>query len=122
VNGFDRPITISSRGHVSRGEYLPYAMARGYDPLYAFREIQGWFHDPDILVMNLEGPISGHGEKRSGASSLLSNHPAVLELARAGSHVVMNLGNNHTMDQGSWVWSVPFVSSEIAGFILSVRG
>jgi len=96
-----RPVTISFLGDMFLGgEYLSYAKTRGHDLLYAFREVQSWLHDPDILVMNLEGPISGDGEKRSGASSLLSNDPAVLELARGRSRVVMNLGNNHTMDQG----------------------
>lgn len=95
------PVTISFLGDMFLGgEYLPYAKTRSHDLLYAFREVQSWFHDTDILVMNLEGSISGDGEKRNGASSLLSNHPAVLELARGRSRVVMNLGNNHTMDQG----------------------
>src|SRR4030042_823724 len=95
------PITISFLGDMFLGgEYLTYARTRGYDLLYVFRDGQSWFHDPDILVMNLEGPISGHGEKRSRVSSLLSNHPAVLGLVRGRSHVVMNLGNNHAMDQG----------------------
>lgn len=96
-----RPVTISFLGDMFLGgEYLPYAKTRGYDLLYVFRDVQSWFHDPDILVVNLEGPISGHGEKRSRVSSLLSNHPAVLGLVRGRSHVVMNLGNNHAMDQG----------------------
>ena len=83
------------------GEYIPYAEKKRYELLHPFRLIENHFSDTDIALINLEGPLFEGSEKRLNVTSLLSNHPGILNFLKSKSLCVLNLANNHITDYGS---------------------
>ncbi len=83
------------------GEYLRFASKRNIAKDYPFEEFKKTLSGNDILFLNLEGPISEAGSPRNGVSSILSNHPDVLDFGKLAPICIMNLGNNHIMDYGT---------------------
>ena len=60
-----------------------------------------YFSDVDIVLANLEGPLFEGSSRRPDVTSLLSNHPAIIDFLKNKSICVLNLANNHIMDYGS---------------------
>jgi poly-gamma-glutamate synthesis protein (capsule biosynthesis protein) len=82
------------------GEFLAYAEKNKIDLLYPFEELEGYFIDSDILMINIEGPLSRRGERRPGVTTHLSNHPSLLEFLKRRKTCVAVMANNHVMDFG----------------------
>ncbi|MBN1974568.1 MAG: CapA family protein [Sedimentisphaerales bacterium] len=82
------------------GEYISHAEKKDYELLHPFRLIEPHFSDVDIVLANLEGPLFEGSNRRPDVTSLLSNHPAIIDFLKNKSICVLNLANNHTMDYG----------------------
>lgn len=82
------------------GEFIPFAEKRSIDLFSPFKHIEPYFTDADICLLNFEGPLAAGTEKRPGVSSILSNHPAILDFLKKQNKCVLNLANNHMMDYG----------------------
>lgn len=80
------------------GEFLTFAERHGIDILAPFKLIDPYLREADIVFGNLEGPIFQGSERREGVTTLLSNHPSLLNYLKQLRLCVMNLGNNHIMD------------------------
>jgi len=83
------------------GEYLRYAQEKKLDHDYPFENFKEELSNNDILFFNLEGPIFKGNEVRKGVTSILSNHPAILDFAKCVPICIANLANNHIMDYGA---------------------
>jgi poly-gamma-glutamate capsule biosynthesis protein CapA/YwtB (metallophosphatase superfamily) len=82
------------------GEFIGYSEKHSSDLLYPFKKVEDSFHDADICVMNLEGPLPAGKSKRSGVTSILQNHPGLLDYLQGKGTFILNLANNHIMDYG----------------------
>ncbi len=74
-------------------------IVRHDDPSFPFSLIASSTHEADVLIGNLEGPISAHGEDWGNPISFRANPRVVDGLISAGFKV-LGLANNHIMDWG----------------------
>lgn len=72
------------------------------NPIYPFAEISSYFKNNDIVLGNLEGPITDNGYEVNTATCILFKFATstAIDLVEAGINVV-SLANNHTYNQGS---------------------
>lgn len=71
---------------------------QGYD--YPYSEVKSWFQQADIGLVNLETPVTTRGQPVQDKTYVYRSSPKALPpLAEAGIDVV-NLANNHVLDQG----------------------
>lgn len=70
-------------------------------PIYPFAEISSFFQYNDIVLANLEGPITDNGYEVNTDSCILFKFATSTaeDLAEAGINIV-SLANNHTYNQG----------------------
>jgi hypothetical protein len=83
------------------GEYLRYAQENKLDYDYPFENFKEELSKNDIQFFNLEGPIFEGSDVRKGVTSILSNHPAIIDFAKCAPICIANLANNHIMDYGA---------------------
>lgn len=82
------------------GDFIPYAEKHRIDLLTPFQLISKYLSKVDILFVNFEGPISSGLNKREDVTSIISNHPSIIEFLKKFKICVLNLANNHIMDYG----------------------
>ncbi len=92
-------ITIAAVGDIMLGHRTEPVLKK-FGPQYPFVEVQPFLDKADIVVGNLESPISTRGTAVENKKFTLRAGPVAVEaLAAAGVHVV-TLANNHSMDFG----------------------
>lgn len=82
------------------GDFIAFAKKHNIELLHPFRAIKPNLFNTDLCFVNLEGPIFEGSDKRSDVTTLLSNHPKILDLFNVDHLCVFNLANNHIMDYG----------------------
>ena len=100
----DRPIRVSFLGDTLIGGEAQDVLEReGYD--YAFGGIRHLLDDSDLVVANLEGPVTERAEP--GAKHDIGRkrywyraHPDSLDAMRRAGIRVVSLANNHVLDYG----------------------
>jgi poly-gamma-glutamate capsule biosynthesis protein CapA/YwtB (metallophosphatase superfamily) len=92
-------ITIAAVGDLMLGGRIG-PFLKKFGPDYPFVDVKPSFEKADIIVGNLESPISSRGKAVENKKFTLRAGPLAAEaLKRAGFRVV-TLANNHTMDFG----------------------
>lgn len=99
-------ITITATGDVTLGTYKPkkgsisafksFVEEKGYD--YFFENYRDYFSQDDLTIVNLEGPLTSHDEKRAGRWFNFRGFPEWTGILTSGSVEVCNLANNHALD------------------------
>lgn len=73
-------------------------LANGYD--YPFVHVKSLFLQDDITIANLETPITDKGLPAENKSFVYKSSPLAVPAMKAAGIDVVNLANNHSMDQG----------------------
>ncbi|RNB79276.1 CapA family protein [Brevibacillus panacihumi] len=71
---------------------------KGYD--YPYTEVATWFAQDDITIANLETPVTTRGTPPENKAFIYKSPPAALPALKEAGIDVVNLANNHSMDQG----------------------
>jgi len=71
---------------------------KGYD--YPYTEVTKWFTEDDITIANLETPVTTRGTPPENKEFIYKSPPAALPALKKAGIDVVNLANNHSMDQG----------------------
>ena len=97
----EKPITLMFVGDVmlDRGVKLMLEKHGNKDYKFPFLKIEPKLKEADILVGNLEGPISDKGKKVGSIYSFLMNPKSIEGLIFAGFDV-LSVANNHIFDYG----------------------
>ncbi|HEX8369383.1 MAG TPA: CapA family protein [Pyrinomonadaceae bacterium] len=82
---------------ISRG--VARSITRANDPLVPFRKMDGIFRSTDFNFGNLEVPISGNNNVL-GKGLVFNMHTRDIAGLKAYNFKVLNLANNHALDQG----------------------
>lgn len=82
---------------ISRG--VARSITRANDPLAPFRKMDGIFRSTDFNFGNLEVPISGNNNV-IGKGLVFNMHTRDIAGLKAYNFKVLNLANNHALDQG----------------------
>lgn len=99
-------ITITATGDVTLGTYttryggtsnFKKAVEKmGYEYfLENFREL---FEKDDLTIVNLEGPLTSHSQKRAGRTFNFRGYPEYVNILTSASVEICNLANNHALD------------------------
>lgn len=83
------------------GTFLEKARPKGAPLTYPLAALSDTLSRTDILIVNLEGPLSTDGPPRAGRTSLLNNDPAILDWFSQFPKTVCCLANNHISDYGT---------------------
>ena len=99
-------ITITATGDVTLGTYttgngrpssFKAAVEKcGYE--YFLENYRNYFSQDDLTIVNLEGPLSAHSEKRAGRTFNFRGYPEYANILSSASVEVCNLANNHALD------------------------
>lgn len=93
-------VRVAAVGDIMLGGTAEQELVRfGYD--YPFERVRDVLRGAQLVVGNLEGPLTDNGEPAGGKQYLFRSPPDKVApaLARAGFRV-LSLANNHTMDYG----------------------
>lgn len=71
---------------------------KGYD--YPYTEVAKWFVQDDITIANLETPVTTRGTPPENKAFIYKSPPDALPALKEAGIDVVNLANNHSMDQG----------------------
>lgn len=71
---------------------------KGFD--YPYTEVAKWFVQDDITIANLETPVTTRGTPPENKAFIYKSPPAALPALKEAGIDVVNLANNHSMDQG----------------------
>ncbi len=82
------------------GEFVAAARPPAAPLTFPFLPLAPALAGADVLVANLEGPLSRTGPRRPDVTSHIHNEPAVLDWFRQFPVTVCNLANNHLLDFG----------------------
>ena len=82
----------------SAGVGFPKTVGENYD--YPFRNVQCYFADDDLTLVNLEGPLLDQGVPAPGKTFNFRGSTAYTRILTAGSVEAVGFTNNHTMDYG----------------------
>ena len=93
------PATLIFVGDIMLSRGVGRIMEKKNDWQYPFLEIKDNLAEADLLVGNLEGPISSRGVKVGSIYSFRADPRAVLGLTGAGFDI-LSLANNHIWDYG----------------------
>ncbi len=93
------PATLLFVGDIMLSRKIGAIMAEKNDWTYPFLEIKNVLKEADLVVGNLEGPISSRGTKLGSIYSFRADPRAVAGLSSAPVGVV-SLANNHVWDYG----------------------
>ena len=92
-------ITIAAVGDIMLGHRAePYLMKEG--PGYPFVNVLPALRQADVIVGNLENPISSRGEAVENKKFTLRAAPVAVDALKAGGIRVVSLANNHILDFG----------------------
>ena len=99
-------ITITAVGDCTLGTYKTssgstskfgkYVEQYGYD--YFFDNVRSLFEQDDITIVNLEGPLTSHKEKRAGRTFNFRGDPEWVQILSGSSVEICNVANNHFLD------------------------
>ena len=93
------PVTLVFVGDIMLSRGVGRMMEKKNDWQYPFLKIKDTLVEADLLIGNLEGPISSKGVKVGSIYSFRADPRAVVGLADAGFDV-LSLANNHLWDYG----------------------
>lgn len=96
----EKPIRMIFTGDVMLSRSVGNRMARENNFLYPFEKVKDFFANADVVAINLEGPVSLHGENIGSKYSFRAD-PRVLEGLQSIRVNVASLANNHMWDWGS---------------------
>src|SRR5262245_32581916 len=82
------------------GQFLTAAQPAGAPLTYPFEQLGPLLQGTDILVLNLEGPLSHEGTPRQSVTTHLHNETSLLDWCRQFPACFCNLANNHMLDYG----------------------
>ncbi|TVY08235.1 CapA family protein [Paenibacillus cremeus] len=71
--------------------------SKGYD--YPYQNVQPYLSEPDITIANLETPVTENGTPQD-KEYVYKTNPQYLPALKDSGVDVVNLANNHSMDQG----------------------
>ncbi|SEO23612.1 CapA family protein [Paenibacillus sp. OV219] len=92
-------ITLSFAGDVLLAATVENLMLKnGYD--YPYTYVQPFLQKPDLMAVNLETPVTTRGTPAQKKQYVYKSSPDALPALKASGIDVVNLANNHTMDQG----------------------
>lgn len=92
-------ISLSFVGDMLPGEYIAEIMAQnGYD--FPYQKSLLYLSEPDLMVGNLELPITTGGTPVEGTPYVYKGSPDALPAMRDAGFDVLSLANNHALDQG----------------------
>ena len=99
-------VTVSAAGDVTLGSYtgqgywgsFPETYDKEQDDGYFFRNVYDIFHEDDMTIVNLEGPLTLSELKREDKKFCISGDPRYVKVLTAGSVEAVSMGNNHRMD------------------------
>ncbi|MCR2806523.1 CapA family protein [Paenibacillus soyae] len=92
-------VSLSFVGDMLPGEYIADIMAQnGYD--FPYQKALLYLSEPDLMVGNLELPITTRGTPVEGTPYVYKGSPETLPAMRDAGFDVMSLANNHALDQG----------------------
>jgi len=70
----------------------------GFD--YPYARLNGLFKQDDLSIVNLETPVTDGGTSATNKQYVFKSPPGALDNLKAAGIDVVNLANNHTLDQG----------------------
>ena len=92
-------LTIAAVGDIMLGGRAePYLRERG--PAYPFQQVLPVLREAQVVVGNLECPLSVRGEAVTNKKFTLRAAPSAVEALKQGGIRVVSLANNHMMDFG----------------------
>ncbi|NIK77305.1 poly-gamma-glutamate synthesis protein (capsule biosynthesis protein) [Paenibacillus castaneae] len=92
-------VSLSFVGDLLIGEYVNAVMQQeGYDFLY--KNALLYLSEPDLTAGNLEYPVTNRGIPAEGKEYVYKGSPDALPALRDAGFDIVNLANNHTLDQG----------------------
>ncbi|MBI3398684.1 MAG: CapA family protein [Deltaproteobacteria bacterium] len=98
-NGDDDVITIVAVGDIYLGgSASSYLKQRGY--AYPFESTKNTLNSADIVVVNLEAPLTNRTETFMNKEFVLKANPDAAEAIKTAGFDVATLANNHIMDYG----------------------
>lgn len=68
------------------------------DPEYFFENVQKYFRNDDLTIINLEGPLTNATAKRPNRTYNFKGKPEYVDILTCSSIEVCNLANNHGYD------------------------
>lgn len=94
-----KEISILATGDLYLGSRaLPYLKKR--KPSYPFSGIESYINNADLVIANLESPLTNHNEKYVEKKFLLKAPPSFADRIKDSGIDIVTLANNHTMDFG----------------------
>jgi poly-gamma-glutamate synthesis protein (capsule biosynthesis protein) len=94
-----QPVTVLMVGDVMLARAVGKTIRDSGDARQPFRGLENTLQGADILVGNLEGPISGRGHAKD-KEIVFCAQPQVVDGLRLAGFDVLNLANNHGLDFG----------------------
>ncbi|REE82710.1 poly-gamma-glutamate synthesis protein (capsule biosynthesis protein) [Paenibacillus taihuensis] len=92
-------ITLSFAGDVLLAAAVENLMQKnGFD--YPYTYVQPFLQKPDFMAVNLETPVTTRGTPAQNKQYVYKSSPDALPALKASGIDLVNLANNHTMDQG----------------------
>ncbi|MBP2001321.1 poly-gamma-glutamate synthesis protein (capsule biosynthesis protein) [Paenibacillus shirakamiensis] len=68
---------------------------------YPFKYVKDLFQKDDLTLLNLETPVTERGTGAKNKQFVFKSHPDALKAMKKAGVDVVNLANNHTLDQGT---------------------
>ncbi|MEP7361486.1 MAG: CapA family protein [Chloroflexota bacterium] len=78
-------------------------------------KVATYLDQADVLIANLECPISSHGTSWTGKKYTLRAPPGAAKALVAGGVDIVNLANNHTLDYGTTAFSDTLATLDALG-------
>ena len=110
-------VRIKSVGDIAAGDYSIHglgvcAISRKYDAGYLFGNLQGLLNNKDILIGNLEGPLS---KRAYNEDMRLCGIPEIASELKILGFDVLSVANNHIFDHGLSVFNETIAYCNDAG-------
>ena len=95
----EKEISLLATGDLYLGSRaLPYLKKK--HPSYPFSGIQSYINNADVVIANLESPLTNHNQKYVEKKFLLKAPPYFSDRIKDSGIDIVTLANNHTMDFG----------------------
>ena len=118
-----RPVRIYAVGDIFLGE-SPYCYGFGIGstigrkgPDFLFRNVVGIFSDGDLVMGNLEAPVSRSSDQKGIRKNLFRAEPEVAMALKRARFTVLSLANNHIMEHGLPAFEETWASLQEAGIL-----
>ena len=97
----EKQINILFLGDIMLDRGVEYQVKKNQDHNYPFLEIAGYLKSADLVVANLEGPISDNPQEYATSSFRFNFDRKVLDSLKFAGIGIVSLANNHTLDAGT---------------------